>query len=50
MLALTAEKTANVMYGGGQRRTILESEAARSNGSGPLRTSADGEPAVFKTV
>jgi len=34
----------------GRMRTILESQDAWSNGSGPRWTSADGEPAVCKTV
>ena len=48
--SLTAKKTANLTDAGGHRRTILESEAARSNWTGPLWTPADGRPAVFKTV
>jgi hypothetical protein len=48
--SLTAQKRAKVMYLGGLRRAILESEAARSNGSGPLWTPMDGRPAVFKTA
>src|SRR5450759_3718293 len=50
MQTLTAKKTANVVHVGGQRRMILESEAARSNWSGHLRTYVDHRPAVFKTV
>jgi hypothetical protein len=50
MRPLTAKKTANVMYAGGQRRTILESETVRSNCSGRLWTAVDHRPAVFTTV
>ncbi len=50
MRSLTAEKTDNLTDTGVQSRTILESEGARSNCSGLLRTLVDGCPAVFKTV
>jgi hypothetical protein len=50
MRSLTAKMTANLTDAGGQRRTILESEGARSNRSGSLWTPVDGSHAVFKTV
>jgi hypothetical protein len=48
--SLTAKKTANLTDTGVLRRTIVESEGARSNRSGLLWTLVDGCPAVFKTV
>jgi len=50
MRSLTAKKTANLAHTGGQARTIVESEGARLNSSGPPWTAVDGGPAVFKTV
>jgi hypothetical protein len=50
MRSLTAKMTANLTDAGGQRRTILESDGARSNRSGSLWTPVDGSHAVFKTV
>jgi len=42
--------TANTAHIGEERRTILESEGARPNYSEHQWMSADGSPAVFKTV
>jgi len=50
MSRLTAKKTANSTDKGGRRWTILESEGARLNSSGPPWTAVDGSAAVFKTV
>jgi hypothetical protein len=50
MRSMTAKKTANLTYASGRRRSILESEGARSNCSGPLWTPVNHRPAVFKTV
>jgi hypothetical protein len=47
---MTAKKTANLTDASGQRRTVLVTGGVRSNCSGPLGTSVDGKPAVFKTV
>ncbi len=48
--SMTAKTTANSVHTGRQMRTIVESDGARRNSSGPPRTSVDGRRAVFKTV
>ncbi len=49
-LSLTAKMTAKSMHAHALLRTLTECLGRRSNCSGPRWTSADGRPAVFKTV